>query len=79
MQPRMAVAERNVESTRPSRLSRRGGLNGRAKLTEESVREIRRLYDGGRGPTLEALGRSFGVSEQAVWQLVQRRTWAHVA
>jgi hypothetical protein len=47
-----------------------------AKLTEESVRAIRRRAAGGESQ--RALAREFGVSQPAVMQAVNRRTWKHV-
>jgi HNH endonuclease/Helix-turn-helix domain/NUMOD4 motif len=48
-----------------------------AKLTEQSVREIRRLHTQGYGFT--DLGRRFGVYYTTIRRIVQRHTWKHVA
>jgi len=56
------------------RANRRGEKNGRAKLTEEKVREIRRLYTTGRHSQRE-LGERFGVIESHVGRIVRREVW----
>jgi hypothetical protein len=53
-----------------------GEKNGSAKLTEDQVREIRRLCASGQYQYV--VGRMFGVSQSAVQFIVNRRTWAHV-
>jgi HNH endonuclease len=73
----LARGDRNGSRTRPERRPRpRGEVNGRAKLTEENVREIRSR--SAAGESQRALGRAFGVSHQAVDKIVQRRAWAHL-
>lgn len=54
----------------------RGEKNGTAKLTEESVREIRRRHANGEG--YKSLGKSYGVAWEAVRNLIKKRTWAWV-
>lgn len=48
----------------------------RAKLTESSVREIRRRHAAGESQ--RSLGKQFGVSQPTVGQVVQLATWRHV-
>ena len=55
----------------------KGIAHGRAKLTEDNVREIRRLYATGEFSYRE-LGLRFGVSDRAIYMIVQRKTWKHV-
>jgi len=50
-----------------------GETNGRAKLPEEQVHEIRRLRQDGL--TLEHIAQRFGVSIQTVWKITTRRSW----
>lgn len=54
-----------------------GIKNHRAKLNDEKVREIRRLYSSGvmRIPKLSAL---YGVSTNVMWRVVNRVSWKHV-
>jgi len=54
--------------------SRSGESNGKAVLTWEKVREIRRLHtDEGYGPS--KLARMFGVSQGCVAGVIHNRTW----
>lgn len=55
----------------------RGSKQGRAKLTEEQVLEIRRKYEAG-GATLHSLAAEFGVGKSAVSYIVRRETWKHI-
>lgn len=54
-----------------------GDRNPRAKLTESSVREIRRRVAA--GASQRAIAREFKVGHLAVHRLVHRKTWRHVA
>lgn len=54
-----------------------GEANGRAKLTEEDVSEIRRRYAkfGKGGETLKELASKFGVSFTLISAIIKRRLW----
>ncbi len=67
----VADRERKGRGNQPA-----GGANGRAKLTEAAVREIRRR--AAIGESHSALGRAFGVSNVIAGRVVRRETWAHV-
>ena len=54
-----------------------GLLNGRAMLTEESVRVIRRRYAAG-GISQIALAREYGVIQEMVSAAIRGETWSHV-
>ncbi len=54
----------------------RGENSHKAKLTEETVREIRRLRPV---CSLSELARRFGVSKQNISQIAKGMTWRHVA
>ena len=55
--------------------SAKGAKNGRAKLTEDQVREIRAM----KGTMLARdIGAKFGVGEDTVYLIHQRQTWRHV-
>lgn len=56
---------------------REGEANGHAKLTDRKVRRIRKLYDTGKHTQAE-LGEMFGVAENTISQVVNRKTWRHV-
>lgn len=58
--------------------SRKGERNGRCKVSEDTVRTIRRRYAAG-GVSLRALGDEYGLTMSVVHKIVTRQTWAHVA
>jgi hypothetical protein len=61
-----------------------GRLNGRAILTEDQVREIRRVYRRGHKSrqgdprSIPMLARKYGVSESAVRLVVNGQHWRHL-
>lgn len=55
----------------------KGSRLASAKLNEEKVKEIRRLYKAG-GTSHRALAREFGVSKSLITQILNREWWAHV-
>jgi hypothetical protein len=57
-------------------LQGRGQKHGRAKLTNEQVREIRRRFDNGENRT--RMGKEFGVSQGLISQIGNRRIWKHI-
>lgn len=54
-----------------------GVRNGRARLTEDDVRDIRAAYVG--GTTQVALAAQYGLTQASVSALLLRKTWRHVA
>ena len=54
----------------------RGTANGASKLDPNAVRTIRSLCASGVSQYVAAA--RFGVTQRAVWELVHRRSWAHV-
>lgn len=65
---------------RGRRASFKGMRNGRVKLTDEQVREIRRLYAMGN-TTILLLASQFGVSKSQIYNIIsgaQRREWNEV-
>lgn len=56
----------------------RGVAHYCAKLTEENVREIRRLYATGNF-TQQDLALKFGVAQGVISDIVKRKKWKHVA
>lgn len=58
---------------------RNADINGEkhpmVKLTEEQVRQIRRLYSGRYGD-LKRLGKQFGVTFQNIFRIVNNLTWS---
>jgi hypothetical protein len=53
-----------------------GTKNGRAKLTEEAVREIKRALAAGETQT--SLGRRYGVAQGQISNIALGKQWAHV-
>lgn len=51
-------------------------LGGRKCLNAEQVREIRAKAESGHG--LKAIAELYGVSSVTVWQIQNRKTWAHI-
>ena len=58
------------------RTKRMGEDNPRSVLTEENVREIRRLR--AEGVTARALAARFNVTEKTIYMVAKRRRWPHV-
>lgn len=56
---------------------RRGEQQGAAKLTEDAVRRIRQLSDGGMFDA--AIAPLYGVSPACIYAVTHRRSWKHVA
>lgn len=67
------------ETRRKMGESRRGSKNGRAKLTEDDVKEIRSRYSG-KWPygSKTRIAKEFGVSVQMIGDIVNRKNWKHV-
>jgi hypothetical protein len=57
--------------------SLRGEINGNSKLTEETVRAIRREYAAGQ-LTQRQLSERFGVCKATIYGVATRRWWKHV-
>lgn len=56
-----------------------GVRNGRAKLSEEDVRTIRKIYRPGRGGGYRVLGEMFGVTRAMIRNVVKGWNWKKVA
>ena len=63
--------------TEIQRVKCRGEGNGRAKLTVDSVREIRERYGAG-GITLQELALDYPVTFSTIHRIVTRQSWKHV-
>ena len=68
----------NMKHASANGLAYRGELNGQAVLTAKQVGEIRRRYVHGGGPGYKALGAEYGVSWEAVRNIIKGRVWQHV-
>ncbi len=57
----------------------RGSANHKAKLTENQVLELRRLYAGSpRSMTQPELAAKFGITQAVVSKIINRAIWRHV-
>lgn len=56
----------------------RGEDSGNAKLSEDDVRHIRRLWDNGNGMQQIHIAKIFNVSSVCVSLIVRRKSWKHV-
>lgn len=88
---RTARGERHVSRTKPEVLMRgdshyakteperlaRGEGHGMTSLTEAQVREIRQRYAGGW--SARVLAKEYSVDRGTIYNVVKRRTWAHVS
>jgi hypothetical protein len=54
----------------------RGEKSPHAKLTEEAVRQIRRMKE--EGVSMKAMAKQFNVSPTSILYALRRITWAHV-
>lgn len=70
-----ATGARNGAYTCTDRVLR-GEKNGHSKLTEESVRDIRRLYDDGESTW--SLSQRYKVTRTTIQRIIARRIWRHV-
>lgn len=71
------TAENNVDRARKGRSADRRGERGpRAKLTSESVWEMRGLRE--RGTTYSKLSKMFGVSPSVVRRVCRHEAWTHI-
>lgn len=55
----------------------KGSKMHNSKLTEDSVKEMRCIYDKGGTSTYE-LAEKYNVSQALIWYAVNRKTWKHI-
>lgn len=67
----------NVDDMVAKGRNRKGVASGNAKLDDEQVREIRRLFGSGEC-TLAELSERFGVCPMVAWRAAKGKTWKHV-
>ena len=72
----LARGDRNWTRMYPERV-KRGEAHGRARLSEEQVKEIRSRCDAGESKT--ALAHVYGVSLPLIQKIHRRKLWRHVA
>jgi hypothetical protein len=73
---RWATAKENFADKVVHGTNQCGERHGCAKLTEEQVLEIRRR--SAAGETNAALSKEFGVVPSAIWNIFNRKRWAHL-
>ena len=67
----------NMQHAYDAGLKQKGEKHYRAKLNEDQVLEIRRLYKTG-DYTYRALGKMFGVDNSHISNIVNRKIWVHI-
>lgn len=72
---RVAKGDNNGSRKHPESLQR-GEDRPASKLTENDVREIRKLYE--LGTTQKSLAEQFSVSTRNIYLIVNRKAWCHV-
>ncbi|MBY2986402.1 hypothetical protein [Rhizobium leguminosarum] len=70
--------ETRVENAQVRPRARFGSNSPSAKLSEESVAEMRRMYSAGKA-SQEELAELFGITIATVNSAIHRKTWRHVA
>ncbi len=68
---------RAAQIMRAENQSRPGTQNGRAKLTEQQVIQLRFEYDGKRG-SVARLARQYGISKYAANAIIKYKLWSHI-
>jgi len=53
-----------------------GENHSQSKLVSEEIIQIRQRYE--QGETQSALAREFGVHKSTIWEIVNRKIWAHL-
>lgn len=67
----------NIAHATALKLNRRGSLINTSKLRVDQVLEIRKLY-ATKQTSIPKLGRKFSVTNNAIFSIIHRRSWAHV-
>lgn len=70
---RHGLQQHPERAARGEKVAKRGTQNGRAKLSQKDVLEIRRRYALGHGPT--PLARFYGIHPEQVRKIVNRENW----
>ena len=71
----LARGDRHGSRLHPERMAR-GENNGRAKLTDEAVREIWRQFRDGKSQS--NIARAFKVSRYTIYHIVRNKNWKHL-
>ncbi len=73
----LGTQKENIQDKFIHKTCARGETHGLAKLTEESVRKIRKMYKSG-SLTKREIARIFGVDPNAIQSVLNGKTWKHV-
>lgn len=78
---RAGSIQENIDDREKDGTVPRGDRHGMAKLSEDQVREIRKLYSAPKEerPTLRELARTFGVDHTTIQLVIKHKIWKHVA
>lgn len=68
--------ENRQDASKKGRLPR-GEKHWKASLTTSEVQEIRHRYEE-KETSMTILGEEYGVTRQAVWKIICRKTWRHL-
>lgn len=72
------AADNTHDGMAKGRMRFSGEKNGRAKLTEQDIIEMRALYDSG-SVSQDALGKRYGMGSANIHRIVHRKLWKGVA
>lgn len=73
---RGATGDRHGSHIHPERV-RRGELNGNAKLTEKTIRDIRLRYTR-RVATAASLAAEYDIALSTTYRIIRRQSWKHI-
>ncbi len=74
---RWATAAENMEDQKRHGTWPSGQLNGRARLNEDQIKQIRAKYTGKRGQ-IPQFSREYGLSRSAMWSICSGEHWQNV-
>lgn len=73
----LGTQAQNIKDKVDKKRQAKGGKNGRSKLTESLVINIRIEYLERKVSTYD-LSKKYGISQPVVWNVIKRKTWKHV-
>lgn len=73
---RSAKGQKHWTAKNPGAITK-GSSIGTSKLTDEKVKEIRRIYETG-SYSLSQVAKEYGVAFQTVSKIINRKSWRHV-
>ena len=70
-------SENNLHAVDVGHNNTRGEGNAFAKLTEDSVRKIREMYETGEYEQ-RPLAKLFSINQATLWRVIHRKSWKHI-